>query len=89
MKYFFYHISSFLVTFCGNAPPYGDLEKVLWYFLLDHDLFHVCTKFHGNWPKNVEILEGGAPLGPGRPQNSLGLIGLSQTMDNGMCLSLN
>ena len=48
--------------------------------------FTFCTKFYGNWPKNIEILEGGGghnvspppPLGPGRPQNSLGLIGFKK-----------
>ena len=75
-----------MVTFCRNAPPHGDLEKFWWYYLVDHDLFYVCTKFHSNRPINIEILEGGTmcppppppppPLGPGRPQNSLGFKGL-------------
>ena len=70
------------VTFCRNAPPCGDSEKFVWYHLLDHDLFYICTKFHSNRAKNREILERAwrgaqcAPLGHGRPQNSLGLIGL-------------
>ena len=43
------------VTFCRNAPPCGDLEKISLYHLLDHDLFYICTKFHSNWPKNIEL----------------------------------
>ena len=46
------------------------LEEFLWYYLLDQDLFHVCTKFHGNWPTNIEILEGGHDVPP------LGLVDL-------------
>ena len=50
-------------------------------------LVYICTKFHSNRPKNIEILEGAQcappppppppPIGPGRPQNSLGFIGLT------------
>ena len=62
-------LPNFLSTFCGNAPPHGNLEKAWWYYLLDHDLFSICTKFHGNLQKNIEILEGETtpppPLGLG------------------------
>ena len=40
------------------VPPPGGLEKFGWYYLLDHDLFYICTKFHSNRSKDIEIWRG-------------------------------
>ena len=40
-------------------PHMVTLKIFDWFYLLDYDFFYICTKFHSNRPKNLEILEGG------------------------------
>ena len=88
MPYFFVTYFLIFVTFLKMRPHMVTLRNVDG-TILDYDLFYICTKFHSIPPQKYRNSGGGhnvppSPLGPGRPQNSLGLKGLNSPLQTTM-----